>query len=124
MNPRDRLANIGLLAAAGAAWSLTLLLFVTRSPRGDVAVQVLGAVLLGVALTVTLVPLMWLAAFAAHRRIAYHGDWTRAGRRGMWVGVLAAFFVLLRAQGAFSLPIALFVVALVAFVELTLSVER
>jgi hypothetical protein len=32
--------------------------------------------------------------------------------------------VVLRAQGAFSLPLAAFVIVLVAFVEVTLSVER
>jgi hypothetical protein len=32
--------------------------------------------------------------------------------------------VLLRGQGAFSLPLALFVVAMVLFVEVTLSIRR
>jgi uncharacterized membrane protein YjjP (DUF1212 family) len=70
------------------------------------------------------VPLFWLAVFARHRRIAYRGDWTRAVRRGLWVGLVVAFLVALRVQGAFSLPIAAFVIVLVAFLELTLSVER
>ena len=124
MNPRDRLANLGVFGLAAGAWSVVALLLTTRSPRGDVGVQLVGAGLLGLAVGLTTVPLFWLAAFARHRRIAYRGDWVRAVRRGTWVGVLVALFVVLRAQEAFSLPVALFAIVMVAFVEATLSVQR
>ncbi|MDQ3870473.1 MAG: hypothetical protein M3301_02510 [Chloroflexota bacterium] len=124
MYARDRMANLGLFALAVVAWVMTAFFIATRSPRGDVAVQLVGAVLLGFSVGVTTVPLFWLTVFAVHRRIAYRGDWMRAARRGAWLGVLVAFFVVLRGQDAFSLPIALFVVAMVAVVELTLSIER
>ena len=124
MNPRDRLANLGVFGLAAGAWSVVALLLTTRSPRGDVGVQLVGAGLLGLAVGLTTVPLYWLAAYARHRRIAYRGDWVRAVRRGTWVGVLVALFVVLRAQEAFSLPVALFAVVMVAFVEVTLSVQR
>jgi hypothetical protein len=123
MYARDRLANLGLLGLAALAWVVTGLLFVTRYPD-QVEVQLLGAGLLGLAFGLTAMPLFWLAVFAHHGRIAYRGDWTRAARRGVWVGVVVAFFVVLRAQAAFSLPIGLFVIVMVAFVELGLSVER
>jgi hypothetical protein len=40
------------------------------------------------------------------------------------VGALVAVFVVLRAQDALEPPIAVFLVAVVAFVEVTLSVRR
>jgi uncharacterized protein YqgC (DUF456 family) len=79
---------------------------------------------MGTAVGLTATPLFWLAIFARHRRIAYRGDWLRAGRRGLWVGLVVGLFVELRVLGVFSIPIALFVVVLVVFAELTLSFER
>ncbi len=124
MYARDRLGSLGLFALAAVCWSIVGLLFTTRSPVGDVGVQLAGAGLLGLALGVTTVPLFWLAVFARRRGIAYRGEWLRAGRRGTWVAILAALFVVLRSQDAFSWPIAAFAVAMVAFVEVSLSVER
>ena len=46
------------------------------------------------------------SAIARQRRIAYRGDWLRAIRRGAWVGVLVAIFVVMRLNGIFQLPIA------------------
>jgi hypothetical protein len=124
MHPRDRVANLGVFAMAALSWAVTILFLANRSPRGDPGAQLLGAALLGLSFGLTSGPLFWLAGFGRRRRIAYRGDWLKAARRGAWVGLVVAFFVLLRAQEAFSLPIALFVVAMVAFVELTLSVRR
>ena len=124
MEARDRLANLGLFAAAAVAWVRVGLVVTTRDPRLDPAAGIVGAVLIGGALGVTTIPLFWLAVFGRHRRIAYHGDWMRAARRGGWVMVVSAVFVGLRLQGAFQLPIALFIVAMVLVAETTLSVER
>ena len=123
MYARDRAANLGLFALGALSWSLVGLLFTTRAPT-DIQVELIAASMLGLAIGLTVVPLFWLARFAAQRRIAYRGDWVRAGRRGVWVGVVVALFVVLRAQGAFSLPLALFVIVMVSFVEVSLSVER
>jgi len=124
MYARDRLANLGLLGAALAAWIVVVVFVTTRSPAGDVAVAMIGSVLIGTAFALTTIPLFWLAAFQRRRRIAYRGDWLRAARRGVEVGVLVTFFVILRSQGAFSWPLAAFVAAMVVFVEISLSVER
>ena len=121
---RDRLVNLALFGAAVASWVLVGVLGLRYSPKGDPSVQFLGAALIGIAAGLTATPLLWLAGFARHRRIAYWGDWFRATRRGLWVGLLAALYVVLRAQDAFSLPLLLFVVVLVLIVELSLSVER
>lgn len=124
MRGRDRMICLGLLAAAAVAWAAAGFLLATRSPLGDTTVQLAGAALLGLAAALTAVPLFWLAVFGRRRRIAYRGEWLKAGRRGGWVGIGVALFVILRAQGAFSLAIAAFVVVLIVVVELTLSGER
>ena len=124
MEARDRLTNLGFFAAAGVVWILVALVVTTRDPKVDPAAGFVGALLIGLALGLTVVPLFWLAVFARHRRIAYRGDWTRAVRRGAWVAIVVTIFVILRLQGVFQPPIALFIVALVILAEATLSVER
>ncbi len=124
METRDRLANLGVLAGAVAAWAVVALLVLNRDPTQDPVAGVLGAVAMGMAVGLSATPLFWLAAFALHRRIAYRGDWLRAGRRGLWTGLVVGLFVELRVLGVFSLPIAIFIVVLVLFAEITLTVER
>lgn len=124
MYARDRLFNLGLLGAALVAWIVVVVFVTTRSPAGDVAVAMLGAVLIGTAFALTTMPLFWLAAFQRRKRIAYHGDWLRAVRRGIEVGLVVTFAVILRSQDAFSWPLAAFVATMVIFVEISLSVER
>ena len=124
MEARDRLANLGLFAAAGVVWILVALVVTTRDPRIDPTAGYVGALLIGLAFGLTVVPLFWLGVFARHRRIAYRGDWTRAVRRGGWVAVVTAVFVILRLQQAFVPAIALLIIALVFIAEATLSVER
>jgi hypothetical protein len=124
MEARDRLANLGLLAAGGVVFILVAFVFTTRDPTIDPAAGYLGALLLGLALGLLATSLFWLVVFGRHRRIAYRGDWPRAIRRGAWVFLVTALFVVLRLNQVFQPPIALFVLALVAFAEATLSVER
>ncbi len=124
MEPRDRIFNLGLLAADGVAWILVAILVTSRDPYQDVAAGYLGALLLGLAVGLVAAPLAWLAVFARHRRIAYTGDWMRAGRRGAWVGLFVAVLVVLRMVDAFQLPIVLFLAAIFVVAEITLSAER
>jgi hypothetical protein len=124
METRDRLINIGLFIAAAIVWVLVALVVTTRDPIADPTAGVIGAALIGLAIALTLTPVAWLLVFGRHRRIAYQGDWTRAGRRGAWIGLVVAIFIVLRLQGALELPIALFIIALAAVAEATLSVER
>jgi hypothetical protein len=124
MEARYRLVNLGFFAAAGVVWILVALVVTTRDPRIDPGAGYVGALLIGLALGLTTVPLFWLTIFGRHRRIAYRGDWTRAVRRGSWVAVVAVLFVILRLQQVFQPPIALFILALVVVAEATLSVER
>lgn len=124
MEARDRTANLGLFAAAGIVWVLVGLVVTTRDPLVDRSAGFVGAFLIGLAIALTLIPLIWLTIYGRHRQIAYHGDWIRAVRRGVWVGIVAAVLVILRLQGLLELPIALFMIALVVVAEATLSAER
>jgi hypothetical protein len=124
MDARDRSANLGLLAAAAVVWVLVGLVVTTRDPVADPSAGFIGAVLIGLAVALTLIPLIWLTVYGRHRQIAYRGDWLRAIRRGAWVGIVVAVLIVLRLQGLLELPIALFMIALVVVAEATLSVER
>ena len=124
MDTRDRIANLGLLAAAVVAWVLVGILITTRDPYADPMAGYMGAILIGLAVAITAIPLAWLIVFARHRRIAYGGDWVRAARRGGWIGLLVAVVVILRLVDAFQVPIVLFLAAIFIVAEITLSAER
>ena len=124
MDPIDRRRNVGLFAAAGVAWLVVLVILLKLNPTSDPLNAYVGAIAIGTAVGLTVAPLIWLATFARHRRIAYRGDWQRALRRGAWVALVAAVFVVLRAEQIFEPAIMLFVIALVVVAETTLSFER
>jgi len=125
VNPRDRLANVGLLLIAGAAWLAVGLVFVALDPVGNAGVLLIGAIALGAAVSLTLTPLFWLGGFVFRgRSIAYRGDWWRAARRALLVGLVVTLLVVLRGQGLLTPPLVLFVVAMAAVIELTLWLRR
>ena len=124
METRDRIANLVLLALALAAWVLVGVLVTTRDPYADPIAGFVVALLIGTAVGLTTAPLAWLVVFARHRRIAYQGDWARAGRLGAWVGLFATAIVVLRLVDAFQLPILLFLAAIFVVAEIALSAER
>lgn len=117
----DRFANLALLAAAALGWIMVALVVTTRDPIADPNAGYGGALLIGISIALTVAPIYWLVAFALHRRIAYHGDWARALRRGAWTGGLLGVFVALRLIGALELPLALFMAAIVVLAEATLT---
>ena len=123
MNRGDRLANLALFAFAATAWAAVAFLFVNANPNESATALLAGALLLGAAVTLTLMPLLWLASFVRTNRIAYQGSWWKAARRAALVGLVVALFVLMRGQGLFSVPLALFIVAMAVLVELTLSLR-
>jgi hypothetical protein len=121
MQPRDRRIALALLAIAAAAWAAVGVVFTNIDPRADPGAGFTGAGVLGLAVAATFAPMLWLLAFTRHRRIAYRGDWTRAIRRGAWIGLLAALFVVMRVNGVFQPQIGLFFAALALVAEVTLS---
>jgi len=124
MESRDRLVNLAVFGAAAVVWALVGLIVTTRDPVADPVAGFIGAGLIGLAAGLTTTPVVWLLVFGRHRRIAYRGDWIRAARRGGWVGLIVAIFIVLRLQGALELPIALFILTLAYVAEATLSAER
>jgi len=118
---RNRRTALTLLGLASIAWLVVLAIGATVDPLADPNAGFLGALALGAAIGTTATPLLWLISFARHRRIAYRGDWLRASRRGAWVGILVAVFVLMRINGDFQPQIALFFVALALVAEVTLT---
>jgi hypothetical protein len=121
MEPRHRRIALTLFGLAAAGWVAVAVIGLTIDPRSSAGAGFAGAGALGFATGMTAAPLFWLVGFARNRRIAYRGDWTRAVRRGAWVGVLVAVFVVMRLNGIFQPQVALFLVALALVAEITLS---
>lgn len=117
----QRRVVITLLGLAALAWVVVLIVGLNVDPLADPSSGFIGAVALGVACGLTGAPLFWLISFARHRRIAYRGDWLRAARRGAWVGILVAVFVVMRINGIFQPQIGLFLIALALVAEITLT---
>jgi hypothetical protein len=121
---RDRALNYMVFFAAVVAWIVVARFVTTVPPHQSATAGLAGGALMGIAAGLLVTPLFWLGAYARHRRIALRGSWLRALRRGAWVGVVVALLVVLRVQEVLSLPIGLFLVAMVTLAEVTLSVER
>ena len=85
MESRDRLANLGFFGAAAVVWLLVGLVVTTRDPVVDPGAGFIGALLIGLAVGLTLVPLVWLTVFGRHRQIAYTGR-LAAGDPSLGVG--------------------------------------
>ncbi len=124
MEPRDRLANLGLFAAAAVVWVLVGFVVTTRDPLIDPVAGYIGAALIGLAVGLTVVPLAWLTVYGRHKQIAYRGDWLRAARRATWVGIVVTTLIAMRLEGLLELPLVLFIVAIAFVAEATLSAER
>lgn len=75
-------------------------------------------------MALTLLPLLWLGGFVRNRAIAYRGDWARSTRRAALVGLVIVLFVILRAQDALSLQLAVFIGVMALLVELIVSLRR
>ena len=127
MDARHRRTTLALFGLAVAGWLVVGVVAMTIDPLASPGAGFVGAAALGFATAVTVAPLLWLVGFARQRRIAYRGDWLRAIRRGTWVGLLVAVFVVMRVNGIFQPQIGLFLGALALVAEITLSagnVER
>lgn len=123
VNDVDRLLNFSLFAGAVAAWAAMAYVFLNHYPTESAASLLAGAILVGASIGLTAAPLFWLGSFISTNRIAYRGSWWRAGRRAALCGLVAGLLVLMRGQDVFSIPLAVFIVAMAVLVELTLTMR-
>src|SRR5688500_7212173 len=119
MNARHRRMTLTLFGLALLGWLVVGLVATNVDPLANPAGGFVGAAALGIATCLTVAPLLWLVGFARQRQIAYRGDWQRAIRRGAWVGLLVALFVVMRLNGIFQPQIGLFLIALALVAEVT-----
>ncbi len=113
-----------MFAVAVSAWIVVGAIVLTQDPVLVPIAGYAGALAIGAAIGLTMIPLFWLVPFARQRRIAFQGSWTRAVRRGTWTGLVVMLLVILQLQALFQLPLALFITAMVVVAETTLSMER
>jgi hypothetical protein len=118
VSARDRTITLALGAAALLAWAFVAVIFLTVSPVGDAGAQLLGAVALGAAVSITLWPLLWSASRSSN------GSLTTAGRRSGLAGLVTSILVVLRAIDVVSLPVVLFLVIGAVLVEAAFSLRR
>jgi len=121
---RDRITGFLLLLLAVGSWVAVAWLLLNRSPVGQPLVQLAGAVAIGAAIGISVWPLLWLLGYARQRTIAYRGDWSRAGRRALIVGLTVSVLIMLRGQAMLSVPLAAFVIVLAILVEAVFSLRR
>lgn len=110
-----------LLGVATIFWVAVVIVLFSVDPLSAPGAGFLGGGAIGIAVAMSCAPLLWLMAFTRQRRIAYRGDWTRAIRRGAWIGLLVAIIVVMRVSGIFQPQIGLFFAALALVAEVTLS---
>lgn len=118
MSARDRTVTLVLVGAAVAAWLLVALVFSTVSPERNAGAQLLGALALGVAVALTIWPLLWSASRATS------GAMVTTGRRSGLVGLVVTILIVLRAIDVVTLPVLLFLVVGAVLVEVAFSLRR
>ena len=121
---RDRTSGLLLLLLAVCAWGAVAWLLINRSPVGQPSIQLAGSLAIGTAVGISVWPLFWLAGYARQRTIAYRGDWSKAARRALIVGLTVGVLVMLRGQAMLSVPLAAFVITLAVLVEAAFNVKR
>jgi hypothetical protein len=107
-----------MVAAAIAAWLAVAAIFTLMSPVGSASAQLVGAISLGVAVALTLWPLLW-----SGNRVA-PGSIVTSGRRSGLAGLVVTIFVILRAIDVVELPVLLFLIVGAVLVEVAFSLRH
>jgi len=118
VSARERSITLILVAAALIAWLVVAVVLLTISPVGDAGAQLLGALVLGAAVGLTLWPLLWSANRTAPGALA------TSGRRSALAGLVVSILVVLRALDAVVLPVVLFLVVGALLVEVAFTLRR
>ncbi len=125
MSRRTRLAvaALALLAVlvAGLVFAFASVACPTDTPDrpcpGAVSNRVLVIGFAALAVGLLVVPFALLSEFVIRGRMLYRGAWGRATRRGLLAGGAVAGLGGLRLGGALTVPVAIFVLLLVAAIE-------
>lgn len=118
VSARDRTVTLVLVGAATAAWLLVALVFTLISPEQNAGAQLLGALALGAAVTLTAWPLLWSSGRSTP------GAMVTAGRRSGLAGLVVTILVVLRAIDVVTLPVLVFLVVGAILVEVAFSLRR
>lgn len=114
----ERTITIFLVAAAIAAWFVVAFVLAFISPENNAAAQLGGAVVFGLAVALTLWPLLWSATRARP------GSLTTAARRSILAGSVVSILVVLRAIDAVDTVLVVFVLVGVVVIEATVTLRR
>lgn len=114
----ERTITIFLVAAAIAAWFAVAFVLAFVSPEGDAGAQLGGAVVFGLAVALTLWPLLWSATRARP------GSLTSAARRSILAGSVVSILVVLRAIDAVNTVLVVFIVVGVIVIEVAVTLRR
>ncbi len=107
-----------MVIAAVIAWLTVAVVFTMISPVGSASAQLFGALSLGVAVALTLWPLLWSGNRAAPGSISI------SARRSGLAGLVVVILVILRAIDVVELPVVLFLVIGAVLVEVAFSLRR
>jgi hypothetical protein len=118
VSARDRSLTLALVVAALVAWMAIAVILTTLSPASSAAVLLMGAIALGVAVALTLWPLLW----SARREVA--GSLVAAGRRSGLAGLVVSSLVILRALDVVGVPVVIFLVVGAVLIELAFSLRH
>ncbi len=118
MSATERTITTILVAAAIGAWVVVASVLGFVSPENDAGAQLLGAVVFGTAVALTMWPLLWSAT--RHRP----GGLSTSARRSFLSGSVVTILVILRAIDVVSSVVIIFVVVAAVVFELALSLRR
>ena len=107
-----------MVIAAIIAWLVVAGIFTLVSPVGSAGIQLTGALALGSATGLTLLPLFW----SPNRR--KEGALIVAGRRSALTALVVTILVVLRVIDVVALPVLIFIVVGAILVEVAVSLRR
>ena len=118
VSARERTITMILVAAAIAAWFAVAFVLAFVSPEGDAGAQLLGSIVFGAAVALTLWPLLWSAGRSQPGALAV------SARRSILVGGVVAILVVLRAIDVVSPIVIVFVFIGAIVVELAFRLRH
>jgi hypothetical protein len=114
----ERTITMALVGAAIAAWLVVAFVLAFVSPENDAVAQLVGALVLGTAVSLTVWPLLW----SATRQ--HQGALLTSARRSALIGLVVSILVVLRAIDVVSPVVLVFLVVAAVVVEVAFTLRR